>query len=128
MAEAAKGDEQAFIDQAYQNASSDTKDSYKDDAYSLKSDIRYSSATSSYNQDLADWLFDSSRQNGDTTYIAGNDGYFVAFYVGRETHDYNLVNVRHILISVSDTTDTTAMFGRETPVELELDQVELVKA
>jgi len=124
MAEAAKGDEQAFIDQAYQNASSDTKDSYKDDAYSLKSDIRYSSATSSYNQDLADWLFDSSRQNGDTTYIAGNDGYFVAFYVGRETHDYNLVNVRHILISVSDTTDTTAMDTAKAKAEDLLAQYE----
>jgi hypothetical protein len=124
MADAAKGDEQKFIDLAYQNASSDTKDSYKDDAYTLKSDTSYSSCSSTYTQEMADWLFDSSRQAGDTTFIASSDGYNVAFYVGRENHDYKLVNVRHILISVSDTTDTTAMATAKAKAESILKEYE----
>ena len=90
MADDTKGDEQAFIDQAYQNAAEDAKTSYEDDSYTLKSDVSYSSSTSSYNQELADWLFDASRQNGDTTYIASTDGYFVAFFVSREDHNYDM--------------------------------------
>ena len=124
MADDTKGDEQAFIDQAYQNAAEDAKTSYEDDSYTLKSDVSYSSSTSSYNQELADWLFDASRQNGDTTYIASTDGYFVAFFVSREDHDYDMANVRQILISVSDTTDTDAMATAKAKAEDLLAQYE----
>lgn len=120
MAEAAKGDEQAFIDQAYQNAAEDSKTSYEDDSYSLRSDKSYSSCETQ----LADWLFDASRKNGDTTYVASDDGYYVAFYIGREDHDYNMVNVRQILVSVSDTTDTDAMATAKAKAEDLLAQYE----
>lgn len=49
--------------------------------------------------DLADWLFDSARVEGDTTVIEGNGGYFVLYYVGRDKGDYETVNVRHILVA-----------------------------
>ncbi len=49
--------------------------------------------------DLADWLFDSARAEGDTTVIEGNGGFFVLYYVGRDKGDYETVNVRHILIT-----------------------------
>lgn len=49
--------------------------------------------------DLATWLFDSSRVEGDKTVIEGNGGYFVLYYVGRDRGDYETVNVRHILIA-----------------------------
>ena len=44
------------------------------------------------------------------TYIANDSGvYYVLYYISRSTNDYLLPNVRHILISVSDTSDETAM-------------------
>ena len=113
MAASAKGDEQAFIDLAYQNATSDTKTSYEDDSYTLRSDVRNTACE----DQLKDWLFDSSRKEGDTTYVASDDGYYVAYYVGRENHDYDMANVRQILISVSDTTDTDAMATAKAKAE-----------
>lgn len=82
------------------------KESYADESYTLKEDQLYSSLSS----DVADWLFDASRTEGDTTYIANDSGvYYVLYYISRSTNDYLLPNVRHILISVSDTSDETAM-------------------
>ena len=99
-------DEQAFINAAYENAQDSAKESYADESYTLKEDQLYSSLSS----DVADWLFDASRTEGDTTYIANDSGvYYVLYYISRSTNDYLLPNVRHILISVSDTSDETAM-------------------
>ena len=106
MAADSENDEQAFIDEAYENALDSAKESYEDESYTLKEDQLYSSLST----DIADWLFDASRTEGDTTYIANDSGvYYVLYFVSRSTNDYQLPNVRHILISVSDTTDETAM-------------------
>ena len=58
-------DEQAFINAAYENAQDSAKESYADESYTLKEDQLYSSLSS----DVADWLFDASRTEGDTTYM-----------------------------------------------------------
>ena len=109
-------DEQAFINAAYENAQDSAKESYADESYTLKEDQLYSSLSS----DVADWLFDASRTEGDTTYIANDSGvYYVLYYISRSTNDYLLPNVRHILISVSDTTDEEAMAtAKETAEKL----------
>ena len=106
MAADSEDDEQAFINEAYANALDTAKESYADESYTLREDQLYSSLSS----DVADWLFDASRTEGDTTYIANDSGvYYVLYFVSRSTNDNLLPNVRHILISVSDTSDETAM-------------------
>ncbi len=107
MASSSQGSESTFISLAYENASEDAKEYYEDDDYSLNSDLSYSSL----NSDIADWLFDEARVEGETTYIESTSttGYYVLYFVSRNTLDYNTVNVRHILISVDDTTDEDAM-------------------
>ena len=106
MAADSENDEQTFINEAYENALDSAKESYADESYTLKEDQLYSSLSS----DVADWLFDASRTEGDTTYIVNDSGvYYVLYFVSRSTNDYLLPNVRHILISVSDTSDESAM-------------------
>ena len=114
MAADSENDEQTFINEAYENALDSAKESYADENYTLKEDQLYSSLSS----DVADWLFDASRTEGDTTYIVNDSGvYYVLYFVSRSTNDYQLPNVRHILFSVSDTTDETAMDEARTKAE-----------
>ena len=102
LAAAEEGDE-AFIKAAYDHASEATKDSYADDDYTLRTDVSHTETA------LSDWLFDSARQPGDATCIESNGVYYIAIFEARRDHDFALPNVRHILISVSDTTDEEAM-------------------
>ena len=114
MAADTQGDEQTFIDQAYENCLESAKETYAEDSATLKENQLYSSLST----DVADWLFDASRTEGDTTYIANDSGvYYVLYYISRSTNDYQLPNVRHILFSVSDTTDETAMDEARTKAE-----------
>ncbi len=65
--------------------------------------------SSSINSTYADWVSDSSRKEGDmevfastTTDAEGNEttnGYYVVYYVGSNDNTFDLVNVRHILVS-----------------------------
>ncbi len=53
---------------------------------------------------FADWVTDNSRKAGDVTVIEEDGaGYYVILFQGRNTNDYNTVDVRHILIQVEDT-------------------------
>ena len=113
MAADSEHDEQAFINDAYENSLASEKESYADDSYTLKADQLYSSLST----DVADWLFDASRTEGDTTYIASNGTYYVLYFISRSTNDNLLPNVRHILISVSDTSDETAMEEARTKAD-----------
>ena len=113
MAASTQGDEQAFIDQAYENCLESAKETYAEDSATLKENQLYSSLST----DVADWLFDAGRAEGDTTYIATDSVYYVLYFVSRSTNDYQLPNVRHILFSVSDTTDETAMDEARTKAE-----------
>lgn len=54
---------------------------------------------SSMDQELSDWLFDSSRQLGDTASIVGSDGYtYVMYFVGEGDPEYK-ITIRNNLIS-----------------------------
>ena len=69
----------------------------------LKTDTTYSSLKSA-NEALADWATDSRRKEGDCEIIdAGEDvGYYVAYMITpAHRDDYNTVDMRHILISLS---------------------------
>lgn len=112
LAAAEEGDE-AFIQAAYDHASEDTKENYEDDSFTLRTDVGHSDS------DLSNWLFESDRKTGDATCVETSGTYYVAIFESRDTHDYALPNVRHILISVSDTTDEEAMAtAKETAEKL----------
>lgn len=54
-----------------------------------------------------EWLMDSSRKAGDIT-VTENDnqsGYYVVAYLARENNDYNMAQVRHILIKAEADAD-----------------------
>ena len=66
----------------------------------LNEDTLYSSINGVY----ADWIADSSRQEGDMEVFANTSGdttsgYYVVYYVGSTDNTFNLTNVRHILVS-----------------------------
>lgn len=54
--------------------------------------------------EVADWLFDSARTKGDTACIqkADESGVFLLCFLGRDTGNYNTVNVRHILVGIEE--------------------------
>ena len=90
---AAVTDEQSFIDKAYESAADSDKETYSDDSATLRSSTKASLA------EYGDWLFDSSRQEGDVTSVESESGYAILYYLGRETNHYNTVDVRHVLIT-----------------------------
>lgn len=98
---AAISDEQSFAEQALAYAPEDSKSDYEDDTATLSSDKLYSACPS----DIAEWLFDTARAEGDTDCIEGESGYYVVYFISRDIHDEITKNVRHILIPVSDSTD-----------------------
>ena len=111
LAAAEEGDE-AFIQAAYDHAAEDNKESYEDDSYTMRTDVSHTE-----DSELSDWLFEESRQVGDATCVETSGTYYIAIFEGRDTHDYQLPNVRHILISVSDTTDEEAMAAAKETAE-----------
>lgn len=59
--------------------------------------------TSRYNAEVAEWLFDSARKEGDVNSFASEDGhsYYVLRYESRDTNDYNRINAYVVAISMS---------------------------
>lgn len=53
---------------------------------------------SSLSSDYTEWMTDADRTEGDTTVIESSSGYYVLYFISRDDNDYNLMNVRHILI------------------------------
>ena len=86
--------------------------------------VIYSSISATY----ADWVTDSSREDGDvasfpatSTDAEGNKsviGYYVVYFIGSSTNEYPLANVRHILVApqggtYDSETDTTTYSDEE---------------
>ena len=90
------GTEKSFSDAALEYAPEDSKESYEDEDYTLRSNSSFSSLDSNY----ADWLFAESRTAGESEVFATSSGYAVVMFLSRENNEYNLVNVRHILVQV----------------------------
>lgn len=66
----------------------------------LQSDVTFSSfsTTNESSKAQAEWLFDSARTTGNVTTIDTTTGTYVFFFMTRSRHDYNTVDVRHILV------------------------------
>lgn len=59
---------------------------------------RSTTTGSSLSSDYTEWMTDASRIEGDTTVVESSSGYYVLYFIGRDNNNYNLANVRHILI------------------------------
>lgn len=119
MAEASQGDEQAFLDQALENTAEENQETYDAATSTLREDIAQSNCA----EMLREWLTDESRQEGDTTYVFnGTSSYYVLYFLENVDHSYQLPNIRHILIGVSDTSDEEAMAEALAKAEALLDE------
>lgn len=104
---AVKADAAAMDSYALEYATENNREHYETTKNpTLLQRINKASATT----EVADWLFDAARKDGDTTYFENSDatGLYLVRFGSRDTGDYNTVNVRHILVSVSDATDADA--------------------
>lgn len=120
MAEASAQNETGFITAALKNAPENMKESYQDDNYTL----RTANGSDACVKELSDWLYDTARLEGDSTYVEYDSGYYVAYYISRDAHDYGMPNVRHILISATDSSNEEAMAEAKTKAEDILAQYE----
>ncbi len=136
IAAAALNHESVFIEEAralheasQDETASEEETEYDADGATLHEDARYASTGTSY----ADWLFDEARFVGETTVIEipntdGTTTFAVLYFVERNVLDYNLVNVRHILISAEDSSDTASMEAAKAEAEEILAQWEAGEA
>ena len=63
--------------------------------YSSQEEGTYNSSSA-----LSAWVFDANRQSGDCDMVNDGSNYYIALYHSRTRHDYNTVDVRHILFRV----------------------------
>ncbi len=101
---AAAKSEEEFKALAIEYASDDQKEAYEDDSMTLYSGATYTGVGI---DELAEWLFSEERVYGDT-YIYEDEnygGFIVAFFIERNGIDYELMNVRHILIMPEENED-----------------------
>ena len=121
MAEESQGDEDKFIEMAYNLASETLKESYEDPNATMNTNQPYENV----NSYLRDWLFDESRQAGDTTVISDEStGFYVVYFYSQEENNYNTINVRHILVSPEVDVDADGDGVTETSSEEALNAAE----
>lgn len=119
MAEAAQGNEQAFLDQAKELTLDEDAETYEPDTATLRHDYTLSACAEAYRQ----WLADDARQEGDATYVAnGEQGYYVVYFLHNEDMSFQLPNVRHILISVTDPEDEAVKAEAQEKAQSILDE------
>lgn len=91
---------------ALENATEDTAEYYSGENATILKNINKDSAAT----DVADWLFDAARQEGDTQVIEDTkgEGCYLLYFISRDNNDYNTVNIRHILVGVEEGADEEA--------------------
>ena len=93
--------EQEFNDLVLKYVPEDKKDSYADGSATLYKNLSPSNILDEH----AEWLLDEARKEGDTTVIEASSGYYVLYFISRNDNSYNTVNVRHILVTVEDSSN-----------------------
>ena len=88
-----------------------------------KDGVSYSdrSGTAYSETDILKWVFDDARAANDATVIEGTNDYSVAVFHNRGRHDYNTVDVRHILVKV----DASALDKESDTYESNLEALKL---
>lgn len=101
--------EEDFARLSYELGSTTDESSTEEEA-DYSSQALYEKVTaSSLDENVAAWVFEEGRATSDTNIIENADGtgYYAVYIVNPSyRHEYNTVNVRHILISVADEEDT----------------------
>lgn len=88
--------EDSFNQAIMLNVPDDKKAEYeKDPEKTLQTNIKGAIV----NKEVADWLFDKNRQNGDKAVISSNDFEFVVYFISRHKDEMHLPTVRHILFA-----------------------------
>ncbi len=85
-----------FSDKVYELLNEEARESYEPGESTLNT--MSGGNIASYYPDCADWLRDPARIEGDSTVVDTGTGSYAVMYVSRNDNQYNLVNVRHILI------------------------------
>ena len=108
-----------FVNYAVSLLPEDQAASYDADTATLYEDYAFSYCSAEYR----DWIADEARQEGDTTYVSNGDGGFYALYfIRHDDHSFQLPNVRHILISFTDTTSEEAKAATAEEAQNVLDE------
>lgn len=116
--------EQEFAEAARLRAQENMEEGEVAEDDSLATNVTYSSA-SQLDTNLAEWLFADDVKAGDSTVIesaAGTSFYAVYMVRTKERDETKTVDVRHILIQVSDTSDEEAMKEAKAEAESLLQQ------
>lgn len=87
-----------FNDVAKEYCDEEDREQYSDPDGSKYTNAQYSSLVSA----LGDWLFDDARRQGDKTVVESGTNIIVVMFDQRYREEYNLVDVRHILIAPED--------------------------
>lgn len=102
--------EKAFLEQAKKKNSS-TED-YDAESATALTEASKSTLTSYVSEDAAKWAFDSARKSGDVKlFEVGSDGNvtsYVILYINKGSYAPMAANVRHILISFTDDTNSSS--------------------
>ena len=93
-------DETVTQEEAMAEAKAEAEAYYADDPYAVFADSGEptTSAGGDISSDYASWLTSKERSEGDVTLVETESGYYVVCFVARDDNDYDMVNVRHILI------------------------------
>ncbi len=99
-------DEDSFVALAEENATETQKDSYdySDPQTTLSEYVTYSTVSSSFSEDILDWLYGDKAKAGDKKMFEVNGTYYI-FYMLKPAYRDNEtlpVDVRHILYQIDD--------------------------
>ena len=101
--------EEDFARLSYEIKAATDKSSSEEEADYSSQALYKEAKASSLDGNVAEWAFSEERATSDTNIIENSKGTgYYAVYMVTPTyrHEYNTINVRHILVSVADETDT----------------------
>lgn len=88
-------DEASFEAYLNSNVITDEQKETLTEDYSLSENISYSAL----NEEIAKWVFDSARAEGDKVVIEANNGFNVIYFKSCGLDRYNTVDIRHIFVA-----------------------------
>lgn len=86
------------------NVLTEAENSASADDFTLHTETAYSGISAT---EVADWIFDSSRNTGDVDVIESGNSYYVVYFISCARGEYKTVSMRHILFQTS-TVDNVA--------------------
>ena len=91
-------DEASFATYLNDNVLTEEEKSSLTEDYSLTENISYKAVST----EIADWIFDDARVEGDKVVIEANNAFNVIYFISCGFEDYNLANIRHIFVEAEE--------------------------